>query len=103
MAQKIYLPKIDESNFSLIYRHLSNFIKSEVLKSGLKSVVLGLSGGIDSAVSCFLAVNALGKDKVTALIMPYESSSKSSIEDALKVVNMLGIKFYTTILISLTL
>jgi NH(3)-dependent NAD(+) synthetase (EC 6.3.1.5) len=94
MNHKIELPKIDELNFPLFYKHLGNFIKSEVLKAGLKSVVLGLSGGIDSAVSCFLAVSALEKDNVTALIMPYESSSKSSIEDALKVVNTLGIKYY---------
>ena len=96
MNHKIELPKIDELNFPLIYKHLGNFIKSEVLKAGLKSVVLGLSGGIDSAASCFLAVSALGKDNVTALIMPYESSSKSSIEDALKVVNTLGIKYYVS-------
>ena len=96
MNHKIELPKIDELNFPLIYKHLGNFIKSEVLKAGLKSVGLGLSGGIDSAASCFLAVSALGKDNVTALIMPYESSSKSSIEDALKVVNTLGIKYYVS-------
>ena len=96
MNHKIELPKIDELNFPLIYKHLGNFIKSEVFKAGLKRVVLGLSGGIDSAASCFLAVSALGKDNVTALIMPYESSSKSSIEDALKVVNTLGIKYYVS-------
>jgi NAD+ synthase len=96
MNHKIELPKIDELNFPLIYKHLGNFIKSEVFKAGLKRVVLGLSGGIDSAASCFLAVSALGKDNVTALIMPYESSSKSSMDDALKVVNTLGIKYYVS-------
>ncbi len=96
MNHKIELPKIDELNFPLIHKHLCNFIKSEVFKAGLKRVVLGLSGGIDSAASCFLAVSALGKDNVTALIMPYESSSKSSMDDALKVVNMLGIKYYVS-------
>ncbi len=94
MKHKIQLPKIDEYNFPLIYKHLSNFIKIEVLKAGVNSVVLGLSGGIDSAAACFLAVNALGKNNVTALIMPYKSSSESSMEDALKVVNMLGISRY---------
>ncbi|MGC8554659.1 MAG: NAD+ synthase [Candidatus Acidulodesulfobacterium sp.] len=94
MKHKIELPKIDELNFPLIYKHLGNFIKSEVLKAGVNRVVLGLSGGIDSASSCFLAASALGKDNVTALIMPYESSSKSSMEDALKVANTLGIKYY---------
>ncbi len=88
------LPKIDEYNFPLIYKHLSNFIKIEVSKAGVNSVVLGLSGGIDSAAACYLASNALGKENVAALIMPYESSSESSFEDALKVVKTLGISYY---------
>jgi NAD+ synthase len=88
------LPKIDEHNFPIIYKHLSYFIKDEVAKSGLKSVVLGLSGGIDSAAACYLAANALGKKNVTALIMPYESSSKESMKDALSVVDSLGVSYY---------
>ena len=88
------LPKIDEYNSPLIYKHLSNFIKIEVSKARVNSVVLGLSGGIDSAVACYLASNALGKENVAALIMPYESSSGSSMDDALKVVKTLGISHY---------
>ncbi|MBN2372165.1 NAD+ synthase [bacterium] len=57
-----------------------------------KSVcVLGVSGGVDSAVVAFLLVNALGKDKVRAIIMPYHSSDRQSIEDALLVINDLDI------------
>ena len=88
------LPKIDKYNFPLIYKHLSNFIKIEVSKAWVNSVVLGLSGGIDSAVACYLASNALGKENVTALIMPYESSSGTSMDDALKVIKTLGISHY---------
>ncbi|MCL4542534.1 MAG: NAD+ synthase [Deltaproteobacteria bacterium] len=88
------LPKIDEHNFPIIYKHLSYFIKDEVAKAGLKSVVLGLSGGVDSTVACYIAANALGKDSVTALLMPYENSSKASLEDALKTVGLLGISHY---------
>ena len=91
---KIELPKIDEYNFPLIYKHLSNFIKIEVSKARVNSVVLGLSGGIDSAVACYLASNALGKENIAALIMPYESSLGASMDDALKVVKMLGISHY---------
>lgn len=88
------LPKIDEYNFPIIFKHLTYFIKDEVLKTGINKVVLGLSGGIDSAVACYLSSNALGKSNVTALLMPYKSSSKASMEDALKVVGKLGIPYY---------
>ncbi|MCL4321151.1 MAG: NAD+ synthase [Deltaproteobacteria bacterium] len=88
------LPKIDEHNFPIIFKHLTYFIKDEVLKTGVNRVVLGLSGGVDSAAACYLASGALGKDNVTALLMPYKSSSKSSLEDALKVVEALGISHY---------
>lgn len=85
------LPEIDEHNFPVIHRHLSNFIREEVAKAGLKSVTLGLSGGIDSAAACYLAVAALGKDNVTAIMMPYKNSAGTSMDDALKVVGKLGI------------
>ncbi|MFW0884421.1 NAD+ synthase [Candidatus Acidulodesulfobacterium sp. H_13] len=89
------LPEIDEHNFPIIFKHLAYFIKDEVLKTGINKVVLGLSGGIDSAVACYLASAALGKDNVAALLMPYKSSSEASLKDALKVVDELGINYYT--------
>ncbi|HEC25675.1 MAG TPA: NAD+ synthase [bacterium] len=89
------LPEIDEHNFPIIFKHLAYFIKDEVLKTGTNRVVLGLSGGIDSAVACYLASAALGKDNVSALLMPYKSSSEASLKDALKVVDELGINYYT--------
>ncbi len=88
------LPKIDEHNFPIIFKHLTYFIKDEVLKAGINKVALGLSGGIDSAVACYLASRALGKSNVTALLMPYKSSAKSSLGDAMKVVEALGIPYY---------
>ncbi len=88
------LPKIDEHNFPIIFKHLTYFIKDEVLKTGINKVVLGLSGGIDSAAACYLASRALGKSNVTALLMPYKSSAKSSLGDAIKVVEALGIPYY---------
>jgi NAD+ synthase (glutamine-hydrolysing) len=60
-------------------------------KCGFKSVVLGLSGGIDSAVTACLAVTALGPENVMGVSMPSEFSSKGSIEDARELARNLGI------------
>src|SRR5262249_42992815 len=60
-------------------------------KCGFKSVVLGLSGGIDSAVAACLAVAALGKENVMGISMPSQFSSKGSIEDARELARNLGI------------
>jgi len=62
-------------------------------KSGFKSVVLGLSGGIDSAVVCALAVEALGRDNVLGLAMPSTYSSPGSLEDSRRLAVNLGIDF----------
>ena len=61
-------------------------------KSGLESVVLGMSGGIDSAVSAALAVRALGKENVTGISMPSRHSSQHSISDAEDTADKLGIE-----------
>jgi NAD+ synthase (glutamine-hydrolysing) len=64
-------------------------------KCGFKSVVLGLSGGIDSAVSACLAVAALGRENVLGVSMPSQFSSKGSIEDARELAANLGIRWET--------
>lgn len=74
---------------------LEGFIANEVRKTGLSRVVVGLSGGIDSAVSTFLAARALGSDNVCAVMMPYEASSPASLADAQRVVDSLGIDHMT--------
>ncbi len=61
-------------------------------KCGFKSAVLGLSGGIDSAVTAVLAVEALGAENVTGVAMPSPHSSKGSVADALDLAQNLGIK-----------
>jgi NAD+ synthase len=70
---------------------LEGFIKTEVKRTGLHRVVLGLSGGIDSALAAFLAVRALGPSGVVGVLMPYRTSSASSVKDAEAVVGALGI------------
>jgi NAD+ synthase (glutamine-hydrolysing) len=62
-------------------------------KCGFKSVVLGLSGGIDSAVTACLAVTALGRENVMGVSMPSQYSSKGSIEDAQELAHNLGIRW----------
>lgn len=66
-------------------------IRSEVKRTGRASVVVGLSGGLDSAVASFLAARALGPGAVHALILPYRTSSPDSARDAESVVGALGI------------
>jgi NAD+ synthase len=69
-----------------------DFIRSYMRSSGFGQVVLGLSGGIDSAVCAALAVEALGKDNVLAVMMPYRSSHPDSLNDARELAVMLGVE-----------
>jgi len=78
-------------NTDLTRRILVEFIRNEVERVGFSNVVLGLSGGIDSAVSAFLAAEALSPEHVWAILMPYKSSSPQSIADAEEVVKATGI------------
>ncbi len=70
---------------------LKRFLTGSLNLSGLSGYVVGLSGGIDSALSASLAVAAVGPEKVFGVLMPYKTSSDSSIADATKLVKHLGI------------
>ncbi len=76
-----------------IYKALVLGLRDYLRKCGFKSAVLGLSGGIDSAVTCALAVAALGPDKVVGVAMPSRFSSDHSIADARALAENLGVKF----------
>lgn len=78
-------------NTDIARRMLTGFIKDEVAKTGMHRAVIGLSGGIDSALSATLAAEALGADNVLAVRMPYSTSSADSLEDADKVIAALGL------------
>ena len=71
---------------------LVGFIRDGVTKVGMRRVVLGLSGGIDSALSAFLAAKAMGPGNVTGFIMPYRQSSPTSERDARRVARAAGIR-----------
>jgi NAD+ synthetase len=77
-----------------IYHALVLGLRDYVRKCGFKSVVLGLSGGIDSALTAAIAVAALGKDKVTGVAMPSRFSSEHSVNDARALAENLGIEFH---------
>lgn len=71
---------------------LESFLRDElVVRRGMTRAVLGLSGGVDSAVTAYLCVRALGSENVTAIRMPYATSSPASLTDAQLVIDALGI------------
>lgn len=74
---------------------LTRFIHNELTKAGFQKAVLGLSGGIDSALSCYLAAVALGPQNVLAIRMPYTASSPESLEHAQLVIDDLGVQSET--------
>ncbi len=78
-------------NLPLTVEILYSFIRNEVHKFGFTRAVLNLSGGIDSALSAYLAAGALGPENVLALLLPYRASNPDSRSDAEAVVEALGI------------
>ena len=70
------------------------FIKKYVHEAGFKKGIIGLSGGLDSSVSAYLTVEALGKENVIAVIMPYKTLSSANVEDAKLIAQNLSIKYY---------
>jgi len=66
------------------------FIRSQMRQAGFGRLVIGLSGGVDSAAVAFLAARAIGADNLLAIRMPYRTSSEASETDALRVVDDLG-------------
>jgi NAD+ synthase len=90
------IPSPDLSiNTDLARRILTGFIKSEITRMGFSRAVINLSGGIDSALSCVLAAEALGPKNVLAIRLPYKSSSPDSLEHAQMVIDATGVNTMT--------
>lgn len=79
-------------NWKDIKEQLQNFLKTELEKTGLSKVTVGLSGGLDSAVVAILCKETFG-DNMSAVLMPSQFSSKSSIDDAKEVCEKFDIKY----------
>lgn len=86
----LFLP---EDRISTVHQALILGVRDYLGKSGFSSAIVGLSGGIDSAVTCALAVEALGRANVLGVAMPSMYSSPGSIEDARHLAANLGIEF----------
>ena len=84
------LPK---EKIPMIHRALLTGIRDYFGKLGFGKAILGLSGGIDSAVTAVLAVQALGKDNVRCILMPSQFSSDHSVNDARKLAENLGMQY----------
>jgi len=85
----VNLVSVDEAPWRACVLGLRDYLK----KNGFKQVVLGLSGGIDSAVVAAIAVDAIGADNVHCVMMPYRYTSKDSLQDAEDCANNLGVRY----------
>ncbi|EHT2444528.1 NAD+ synthase [Proteus mirabilis] len=78
-----------------VYQALVLATRDYVTKNGFKGAILGLSGGIDSGLTVAIAVDALGKESVQAVMMPFRYTSEMSIHDAKEQADLLGVEFDT--------
>lgn len=85
----------EKNEIELIYKALVLGIRDYFNKMGFSKAILGLSGGIDSALTACLAVAALGKDQVRVFLMPSKYSSEGSVVDAIALADNLGIQYDT--------
>ena len=83
------LPDLEEANWRACVMGLRDYVD----KNGFPGVVLGLSGGIDSAVVAMMAVDALGKDRVHCVMLPYRYTSSESLTDAAELAARLGVRY----------
>ena len=83
------LPDADEADWRACVMGLRDYVN----KNGFKNVVLGLSGGIDSAICAAMSVDALGEERVRCIMLPYKYTSKDSFKDAEECAKLLGTRY----------
>ncbi|RWO53609.1 NAD+ synthase [Mesorhizobium sp.] len=83
------IPEKEEADYRACMLGLRDYVN----KNGFRNVVLGLSGGIDSAICAALAVDALGEERLRAVMMPYRYTSKDSLKDAEDCARALGCRY----------
>ena len=88
---KVKVIEDDEADYAACVLGLRDYVE----KNGFPGVVLGLSGGIDSSLVAAMAVDALGRDRVHGLMLPYKFTSQESLDDAETLAQSLGIKYDT--------
>lgn len=86
-------PAVAQGLLAQTYQALVLAVRDYVTKNGFQGAVLGLSGGIDSALTLAIAVDALGADKVQAVMMPFRYTAAISVADAKEEADLLGIEF----------
>ncbi|MGB7537417.1 MAG: NAD+ synthase [Anaerolineales bacterium] len=91
----VNVPSLLEINTDLARKILTSFLLEEITRTGMARGVVGLSGGVDSALACFLAAEALGPANVLAVRMPYKQSSADSLKHAEQVIQATGVKSLT--------
>ena len=74
-------------------KKIIEFIQQEFSKAGLSKLIIGLSGGIDSAATTALSIKAIGKENVIAVMMPYKNSHPDSLKHAEELAEILGIQY----------
>jgi NAD+ synthase len=83
-----------ELNYDETIEKLIEFIKHELSETGLSRLVLGISGGVDSALVAYLSVRAVGPENLVGVILPYKSSNPENEKDADMLIKHLGLKKY---------
>jgi NAD+ synthase len=83
------LPDDDEANYAACVLGLRDYVE----KNGFPGVVMGLSGGIDSAICAAMAVDALGPERVHCIMLPYRFTSDESLKDARACADALGVRY----------